>query len=298
MKLKCRCGHEIEVRAPELVGTVRCAACGLRYRMHRDADGKLKVALLPSPSPTAAQPEAAAEPASRRSWWHYVADAWGYPFRGSAKWALVVWLVLDVFVAPFLCFFPILVLIVPFAMLGLLAMYEFELIRQSAYDAEAKPSVPLWEDWYESICRPLAQLVASIVGSSLPLIVVAAPTLFWVMPPWWAAVEYAGLAISLFMLPLNMLAVAAADSAGAINPKFTFPALVRVPIPYVLCVVFCYASFSLGTWLAAAFRELTGVAGVAATFTGAGLWVYLVTVAARALGTLHYAYEDKFRWME
>jgi len=294
MKLKCRCGHEIEGR--ETVATIQCEKCGLRYRAHRGADGRLKLSLASSVPSPARGAKVAAEPTQRRSWWHYLTDAWGYPFRGSAKWALLVWLLLDVFVAPFLAFFPLLGLIVPFAMLGLLAMYEFELIRQSAYDAEAVPSVPLLEDWYESILRPLGQVLASAGVSCFPYLAASLAALFWNMPPWWPAVQLAGLALFLFLLPMNMLAVAAADNAGAINPRFTFPALVRVPIPYVLCVLFCYAGLWLGTRFPAALRELTG-AGVLATFVGAGVWVYLVTVAARALGTLHYVYEDRFRWM-
>jgi hypothetical protein len=182
-------------------------------------------------------------------------------------------------------------------MLGLLAMYEFELIRQSAYDAEAKPSAPLWEDWYESLCRPLGQLLASAGASCLPYLGVSLAALLWYMPPWWPAMQLAGLALFLFLLPVNVLAVAAADDARAINPKFTLPALVRVPIPYVLCVIFCYAGLWLGTRFPAVLRELTG-AGVLAGLVGAGAWLYMVTVAARALGTLHYAYEDRFHWMQ
>jgi hypothetical protein len=296
MKLKCRCGHEIEGRGQEAVGIIQCEKCGLRYRAHRGADGKLKFSLASS-GPSAVRPTKVAVPsAQRRSWWHYLADAWSYPFRGSAKWALLVWLLLRVFVAPFLAFFPILGLLVPFAILGLLAMYEFEIIRQSAYDAEAKPSFPLWEDWYESVLRPLGQVLASAGVSCFPYLAASLAALVWYMPPWWPAVQLAGLALLFFLLPVNVLAVAAADDAGAINPRFTFPALVRVPIPYVLCVLFCYAGLWLGMRFPAALRELTG-AGVLATFAGAGVWVYLVTVAARALGTLHYAYEDRFRWM-
>lgn len=201
------------------------------------------------------------------------------------------------FVAPFLAFIPIFGLIVPFVMLGLLAMYEFELIRQSAYDAEAAPSLPPWEDFYESAFRPLGQLLAAAGASCFPYLGVAVPALFWNAPGWWPAAELAGLALFLFLIPINVLAVAAADNAAAINPKYTFPALLRVPLPYLVCFVFCAACYWLGVQLPAVLRELSG-GGLLATFVGVAAFVYLLTVAARALGTLHYVYQDRFGWMK
>lgn len=256
-----------------------------------------------APAPAQEAPEAgiagaALEPADRRSWWYYLADAWTYPLRGSAKWTLLLlWLVVNVFVAPFFFFlFPI-GIIVAFAMFAVLCLYEFALIRQSSWDAGAIPSLPKWEDWYESAFRPLGQLLAVIIGSGIPFYIVALPDLFLDMPPWWAHVMIAGLALSGLMVPMNMLAVATADSAAAINPKFTFPAVMKVPVPYIVCSVFCAFCYWAGIRTQDTLLDLAG-GGFLGAFVGRGAWLYFITVAARALGTLHYAYSDKMGWMK
>jgi len=232
----------------------------------------------------------------RRSWPYYVGDAWAYPFRGDAKWTLLLWLALNVFVVPFVWFIPLLGLFVPFVMLGLLVLYEFALIRQSAFDAEADPRLPAWDDWHESMLRPLGLLLAVVIGSGLPFFVVALPDLFLDMPGWWRYVNYTGLGLSLFMLPVTMLAVAAADSPAGIHPKFTFPAVLRIPFAYILCAVFC-AVCLVGGSIAGGRLALELGGGFLAAFAGGAVRLYTITVAARALGTLHYAYSDRMGWL-
>jgi len=233
----------------------------------------------------------------RRSWFYYLGDAWAYPFRGDAKWTLLLWLFLNVFIVPFVAFVPLLGMFFPFLMLGLLVLYEFTLIRQSAYGAEALPSLPNSDDPYQLVVRPIGQLLAVLIGSGLPYFLTLLPGVLFYMPPWWPEVRTAGLLISGLMLPMNMLAVATADNAAAVNPRFTFPAVMRVPFAYVLCAGFCALCLIAG-W--AAFTTVARAAGgsFTATLLGEAVFLYLITVAARALGTLHYAHADKMGWLK
>ncbi len=338
MKLKCRCGHEVVVRSTDGAARTRCLYCGREYTVSQGSEGKLSIKVTgpaqpdraapreswpvglgveleqpfagrrprPEEPPARARPvpsagreptEAGAAPAARQSWWYYVADAWRYPLRGDAKWTLLLWLALNTFIAPFLCLAPLFGLFVPFVMLGLLVLYEFELVRQSAFDAEADPRLPGWEDWHESVLRPLGLLLAIVVGSGIPFFAVALPDLLLDMPGWWLYVDYAGLALSLFMLPINMLAVAASDSPAGINPKFTFPAVLRIPLPYTVCAGFCALCLIAGDRMGSRLTLGMG-GGFLGIFAGRAVWLYGVTVAARALGTLHYAYSDRMGWLK
>ncbi|KPK60515.1 MAG: hypothetical protein AMK73_08100 [Planctomycetes bacterium SM23_32] len=181
-------------------------------------------------------------------------------------------------------------------------MYQFEMIRQSAYDATADPSLPRYEDFYESVLRPLGLQAAAWIGSGIPLMlafgfarfigkVEALQTLESLATGGpltaWAGVLAAGLALSLFMFPMNLLAVAAADSAGAISPTFTFPAVAKVIGPYVVYYIFYVAVMAGAGALRAALPSL---------LVGEVVGVYAMTVSVRALGTLHYAYENRIGW--
>ncbi len=340
MKLKCQCGHQVQVRSTDGPTKTRCLYCGREYTLSPSPGGKLSIKVsgpaeaeatrslrkddwpdelateleqpvAPQPAHRKAAParprprqgrdagahEAAVPMQERRSWFYYVGDAWGYPFRWQAKWVLLGWLALNVFVAPFLCFHPVLCLLTRLAMLGLLVLYEFELVRQSAFDAEADPRLPAWDDWHESMLRPLGLLVAVVAGSGLPLFVVVLPGLLFDMPGWWRYVNYAGLGLSLFMLPITMLAVAASDSPAGIHPKFTFPAVLRIPFAYILCAVFC-AVCLVGGSVAGGRLTLALGGGFLGAFAGGAVRLYAITVAARALGTLHYAYSDRMGWLK
>ncbi len=257
-------------------------------------------------------PAAAHGPRPRRNWYYYLADSWGYPLRGGVKWTLLGWVFLSVFIAPFLYLLPFVGILVPFVVLGLLILYEFCLIRESAFDAEVAPSLPKWEDVYESAFRPLGLLVVALLGSSIPFLLALALAKFVggtrllpevvgaftgkVSSSWgWALVG--GMLLSFFMIPMNLLAVAASDSTAGINPKFTFPAVLRIPGPYALCAVFCTFCYWGGARLGSRLAQVMG-GGFLGGFAGQAVWVYLITVACRALGTLHYAYSDRMGWMK
>ncbi len=328
MMVRCPCGHELRVR-DELRGeTIRCMYCGRTLRIRDPVDVEARggtddptpdpgdlfegVALeLDTPPPDAPDPPRPRRTPSAstrtapiewvgfqptQSWWAYLGDAWLYPFSGSAKWTLLLWLLADVFIFPFVAVVPISGLLMGVALLGLLVLYESELIRQSSLDADEKPSLPKWEDVYESILRPIGHLLTALVASGAPLFAV------WLMartsdvPQWWTVLQTGATVLFCLLLPINLLAVATADSALAIDPRYTLPAILRAPLPYLVCTLFCGLCLYAATDFADVVSDAVG-GFFLGPLIGTAIWLYLLTVAARALGTLHYVYSDKFRWL-
>jgi hypothetical protein len=113
---------------------------------------------------------------------------------------------------------------------------------------------------------------------------------------WPAQVGMAAVALSAFLLPANLLAVATADSAAAVNPRYTLGAVLRAPIPYLACAAFCAGCY----WVAGRVGEGVALAlggGFIAAFVALVVRLYLLVVAARVLGTFHYAHEERLGWM-
>jgi hypothetical protein len=182
-------------------------------------------------------------------------------------------------------------------MAGALALYQFEIIQQSAWEPDEPLRLPDLNDIAQNTIRSLSMVVAAIIGASPPLLLVAGPLLFWNEPDWWTVPLAAGATLSVILLPVNLLAVAMADSPTAVSPRFTFSALVRIPGPYVVC---CLLALAVAGACAAivSLLPLDGTGNYLANFAAATAVIYLCSVFSRALGTLHYAYEERIGWMQ
>jgi hypothetical protein len=223
-------------------------------------------------------------------------SAWGYPLRGNAKWLLLGWAFVLVYVAPWFSFFFLAGILIVVLMLGTLAMYEFELIRQSAYDAEAAPRLPGYEDLYESVFRPLGHIMAAVGAAALPLAIVAFIGWDRPMPGWWDGLTVACYLLMAFIMPANLLAVATADDFGAVDPRYTLSMITRIPVQYVVCCITCIAFYKVSALVAQALME--GIGGMfLGTFLGVLVRLYLLSVAAHILGALHYANEERIGWV-
>ncbi len=331
MMVRCPCGHELRVR-DELQGeTIRCMYCGRTLRVRDPVDVEARGGTDdPTPDPgdlfegvalelDTLQPDAPPAPDPPRprrtlpavsraspleqvgfqptqSWWGYLGDAWGYPFRGTAKWTLLMWLCLNVFVLPFVSVIPYVGLFLAAMLFGLLVLYESELIRQSSLAADEEPSLPRWEDVYESAVRPIGHLLTALAASTVPMLLVWVVGWLADMPAWWSHAHTVTLVLAGLLLPINLLAVATADSALAIDPRYTLPAILRAPLPYLVCTLFCGLCLYAATDFAEVVNDAVG-GFFLGPLIGTAIWLYLLTVAARALGTLHYAYSDKFLWL-
>ncbi len=252
-----------------------------------------------------APPHGPAEPAAHaagRSWWHYLLEAWTYPFRGetwktfllwSAAWALLPWITLLLLIPLLQAIAGLLIIL---ALAGMFVLYQFEIIRQSAWEAPNPPRLPQFDDMWESGIRPLCMVGGAMLGAFAPWLLGAAPALFWNAPHWWPTLLDVLLVLSLYLVPINLLAVAMADNALAINPRFTLTAVARIPGPYTVCAVLALALAVLSRGVGRLLAR-TGPYNILAPFASAMVLLYLCSVFSRALGTLHYVYEDRIGWM-
>jgi hypothetical protein len=326
MKLRCQCGHEVQVWGKRAGEAAQCPYCGRSFVIVEHEANRLRVKVEPprppaSPrqpartwedrrggasSPTdrsngsraravrlGAAPEA---PAVRHSWWHYLLGAWAYPLKGNAKYILLTWTVLYVYVVPWFGFLWVAGILMAVAMVGLLALYEFELVRQSAYDADATPSLPNYDDLYELAVRPLGHLLAAVGAAALPLLAVRVTGETRNVPEWWDGLTQGCFLLMALMLPANLLAVATADDWHAVNPRYTLRLIARVPFPYLACCLVCIAFYVGAGRAAAAITEAVGGMFLG-TFLGVVAWVYLLSVGAHILGALHHCYRQRIGWL-
>ncbi|MFO7959246.1 MAG: hypothetical protein R6X33_19350 [Candidatus Brocadiia bacterium] len=316
--------------------TVRCPGCGRDIRIHRSPGGRAKARFLErsggglslesearSPAPAEPEPteptdeEETADdlappelpdglsggPRRDRTWWDYLLHAWAYPFRGETWWGFLVWAAGCALLpwAGFVFVFGLIRLVVSLifviVLAGTFALYQFEIVRQSAWDAPRPPRLPEFESLLENAIRPLGLVLAAVFGACLPLLLVAGPMPFWEQPEWWPIALKAAAVLSVFLLPINLLAVAMADSALAVNPRFTLPAVLRIPLSYTVCFLLALAVTAASAGVVY-LLSLGGGPGLLARFATAAAVAYLWSVFSRALGTLHYAYEERIGWMQ
>lgn len=180
------------------------------------------------------------------------------------------------------------------AVTATLAFYLIKLIRESAWDAGSPPSRPRFENPYQSLARPLGHLVMLVVICVWPY------GLAWaigmVAPEWWRQVARGVLAITCLLAPMNVLAMALAGKWEDASPAYAWPAVVCLARPY--CAFLLVAALLGGIW-ALAYRLATLAeaerSNLAVLVLGT-LGVYLLAVAARALGTLFCVHGVRAGW--
>lgn len=249
------------------------------------------------------------EGAARTPWWSYLRHAWRYPFTGTARWMLALWLVCDLLywiaLVPmaeqaelFVVITAIPASLTRFLLLGTLAFYELHLANRSAWDPDQPPALPALQDVYEGVVRPMGLLAAALAVSAAPYLLAAATARVVgpAMPPEWGYVLAAGALLFTILLPANLLAVATADHVRAFHPRHILAAIVRAPGPY------------LGLWATGALLLGGGHFATAALVRAAHdavlaslarevVLVYLLTVWARSLGTFYAVHAERIGWM-
>lgn len=243
------------------------------------------------------------------AWWRYLKGAGAYPFTGTAKWTLSFWLFCDLlfwllFSHPlFTEVGPSLVLgfsalLIKICLFGMLAFYEFSLVNRSAWDPDQLPSLPAFQDAYESLLRPIGLLLAALAASAVPYYLLLVPTYVFgpALPALRPYLLTAGQVLFVLLLPMNLLAVATADQVRALYPQHTLPAVWRALGPYLVLCALCTVILGAGhvaTALLISHTEGSYLARLAREVT----MVYLLTVCARALGTFYAAYAERMGWL-
>lgn len=209
--------------------------------------------------------------------------AFAYPFMGSSIFFLICGTVAYVFL-DFVSSFSLYLKVI-FG--GYTAAFSFNLCQSTAQNPNEPPSWPDVTEMLGDIITPFIQ----VTGVSL---VCFGPAIF--------ALFYGKILLALLLailgglyFPMAMLALSMFDSLVSINPLVVIPAIVKVPLEYLLvCVVFgalFLFRFACETYL----NSVISVPFVPSM--AAGLFsLYFLMVEMRLLGLLFYAKKDRFGW--
>jgi hypothetical protein len=224
-----------------------------------------------------------------------------YPFKGAGPFVLIVSMIvvaaLDFISGGFGFFTRAL-------FYGYLFAFMQNIIHSTASEDEELPGWPAWDDVGGCAVRLLGCVIFSF-GPALGLFFYAV----------WNEESTAGIAMIPAMIfgclyfPMALLAVAMKDSPAAANPLVVLPAIVKVPLEYVVTVILLAAVIAIRQageiGLVALFPKGMLTHSIATLFEMFGarvLWnfvgLYLLAVNMRILGLLYVAKKHKLGWFE
>jgi hypothetical protein len=183
--------------------------------------------------------------------------------------------------------------------IGYTFAYLQRLIHTAAQGTDEAPSWPDVSAFWDDIMIPFFQTV----GLMLVSFGLAIGMMIWVgmdikdtgsAPPWKLVV----LGITTFggavYYPMALLALAMFDSIVSANPLVVIPAIVRVPLEYLVVTVVTGALFAV-KFVGGFVAEFIPVPALPDLIM-AGVGLYFLTVQGRLLGLMYYAKRDKLGW--
>jgi hypothetical protein len=235
-------------------------------------------------------------------------SAFGYPFRGSGFFLMLVGIVLFtglkygrvmMFAGGLRPLFMGIGLQV-FAG-GYLFTFLQAIIHATAAEDKEMPDLPSMSNMADDILLPFCRLL----GLFIICFGIAIPLAIWVSP-------IAGMAAAVFgglYFPMAFLAVAILDSVAAANPLVVVPSILKVPLEYGITVLLLGASYALRPLgddiIGAAFpRGLLShsMAEMFAYLAANAFWgffnFYTMIVAVHILGLLYVSKKDKLGWLD
>jgi hypothetical protein len=110
----------------------------------------------------------------------------------------------------------------------------------------------------------------------------------------WGWVGKALLALGISYFPLALLGVVIYDSFAAVNPLLVAVSAMRVPLPYLMLVVFIGALTGIEHGLEAAAGRSEHA--VLAALAGSVAWPYVLIVVMRAIGWFYWCHKERLAW--
>ena len=223
-----------------------------------------------------------------------------YPFRGFGLLILIcatlVFAALDFISAGI---FTILLTIVAY---GFLFLFMQNIIHSTASDENEPLSLPGADDLFAACFRLLGTILVSF-GLAIGLIVWAAMD----GPPMAGMAIIPAVILGCLYFPMAFLAVAMKDSVMAANPMVVIPAILKMPLQYLVTAVLLMVVFGvrqLGNMMAGAAEGVSfSTRDMSVLFMALGfraIWsfvsVYLLTVSMRILGLLYITKKHKLGW--
>lgn len=183
--------------------------------------------------------------------------------------------------------------------IGYTFAYLQRLIHTAAQGSDEAPSWPDISAFWDDIAIPFFQTMGLMLVSFGP----ALGMTMWVGHDVWNSgtaepMQLVLLGVTAFggaiYYPMALLALAMFDSIVSANPLVVIPAIMRVPLEYLVVVVLAGVLFAvkfLGGFLAQ-FIPIPALPDLIM----AGVGLYFLTVQGRLLGLMYYAKRDKLGW--
>jgi len=229
-------------------------------------------------------------------------SAFVYPFRGSGVLMLLVSAVVVSFAEGLTgawMSIPIMI-----AAYGYIFSFLQNIIHATANEEEEMPGLPGFDDVFGGALR-LCMTVLICFGLPVAFFVLR---LFEVYDAP-ANLQIATMVLGCLYFPMAFLAVAMKDTALAANPLVVIPAILKVPLGYLvtcMVVIGVYLLRLLGDALAGGVQSMgyhtRDMSVMFLTFGLRAVWglvrVYLLTVSMRTLGLLYVTNKQRFGWFD
>lgn len=171
---------------------------------------------------------------------------------------------------------------------GYLSAFMMKIVSHTADGEIDLPDWPDFSDWWDDIIGPMFQMIMVAVVSYLPLI---AYGIYGAVSRDVSPVP----AIALLVLgalyqPMAVISMSIHRSIRALNPAHLFPAMMRIPLDYLIaCGMLLFLFFV--KWL---FRIVP--IPFIGPFIDNFIMLYLLVAEMRILGLIYYANREKFGW--
>ena len=206
----------------------------------------------------------------------------------------------------------IITLVLQVMVAGYIFCFQQNIIHATAAEDAELPDLPDAADIWEDLLLPGLRLIGLVLIAFSPLL--ALTLLPWSSlltagspPPGIVIATVLAVIFGCFYFPMAFLAVAMKDSILAANPLVVVPAILKVPLEYLVILVLTGVIFavrhsgdmalgflSLGTIAAPSLTRPLLLFGAQAFWTFAQL--YLLTVNVRMLGLLYVTNKEKLEW--
>jgi hypothetical protein len=307
--------HTAFVRAPIAVGAAFCKFhpksparfycnkcqkyfCDMCVTARATATGQLKTCRACGLEVTPVQVQRAASSGGEKGFFSRIPGAFIYPFKGSGLIVLIAATIVFAVLNRLGGIFAFLIMI---AAIGYLFMYMQNILHSTAADDGEMPELPGFDGAFgaffslvgviiSSFGPAIGLLIAKVAEVDIPVVAIVVAALF-----------------GCFYFPMAFLAVAMKDTVMAANPLIVIPAIIKVPLQYIVCTIVMIGIFAIrqmgdmaSGFAGGAAMSTTDMSTMFIAFGVQMIWslvsIYLLTVTMRILGLLYLTNKHKFGW--
>jgi FHA domain-containing protein len=234
------------------------------------------------------------------SFFTHVFTAFGYPLKGDGIILLmagtVFFAIIDAakFFAMFAGLFGLVAILILFILgTGYLTCYLQRIVASSGMGETNMPDWPDVSDLGSDVIGPFLQFLGITLVCFLPAMV-----LTWLAPHhvWAEWLVVPAIVLGCIYFPMGFLAVAILDSVFAVNPLLVLPAIVKIPLEYLLTIFLFGAAVAVrlgGEWL---LRTVVPYRIVTSLIVGL-IGLYVMLVLMRILGLLYLHKKHRLGWL-